>query len=85
MVGAPFRELSTCLPTYWGAWFRRGEVPSPNGLGAPTPTLRYDSLSIDKFTAPWDHFLLFKTDSKNLFEKEKTYSKVNVYVKSLEQ
>ncbi len=44
-----------------GAWFRRGEVPSPNGLGDPTPTLRYRSLWIDKSTAPWDHSLLLKT------------------------
>ena len=43
------------------AWFRRGEGPSPNGLGDPTPTLRYGSLWIDKSTAPWDHSLLLKT------------------------
>ena len=47
-----------------GAWFRRGEILSPNGLGAPTPILRYGSLWIDKSTAPWDHSLLFKTGSK---------------------
>ncbi len=47
-----------------GAWFRRGEGTSPNGLGDPTPTLRYGSLWIDKSTAPWDHSLLFKTGSK---------------------
>ena len=44
-----------------GAWFRRGEVPSPNGLGDPTPN---GSLWIDKSTAPWNHSLLFKTGSK---------------------
>ena len=46
-----------------GAWFRRGEDPSPNGLADPTPTLRYGSLWIGKSTAPWDHSLLFKTGS----------------------
>ena len=45
-----------------GAWFRRGEVPSPNGLADPTPP--YGSLSIDKSTAPWDHSLLLKTGSE---------------------
>ena len=45
------------------AGFRRGEVPSPNGLADPTPTLRYGSLWIGKSTAPWDHSLLFKTGS----------------------
>ena len=67
MVGAPFREFSTCIPIYRGARFRRGEVPSPNGLGDPTPTLRYGSLWIDKSTAPWDHSLLFNTGSKSNF------------------
>ncbi len=28
---------ATPEPTYRGAWFRRGEVPSPNGLGDSTP------------------------------------------------
>ena len=49
-----------------GAWFSRGEVPSPNRLADPTPTLRCGSLWIGKSTAPWDHSLLFKTGSKGL-------------------
>ena len=55
---------ATPEPTYRGTWLRRGEVPSPNGLGDSTPIPQCRSLWIDKSTAPRDHSLLFKTGSK---------------------
>ena len=46
---------------------RRGLVSKLDGLGKPTPTLRYRSQWIDKSTAPWGNSLLFKTGSKGIY------------------